>query len=207
MPGLTKPGGSSNYVPATPYAPRSSSSSLSKAAGNKLSKSTVQYASKPKIGSTSTGQYGGVPSAPTAQAGPVGDINSYLGGDSSYQQQLQQLAKALSDFGADATRRKGTLTSDYGVSKKALGDQRTLDLDALQDDYGARGMIRSGLYGKAVGDYETEYGNRVTDLDRRQQQALDALNQEQSQFGQQNVLQQQAAREAAIRRRAEQYGM
>jgi hypothetical protein len=199
MPGLSKSGGS--LKKSTP------TKSLSKAAGSKLSKSTaVQYASKPKVGANSSGQYGGVPSVPTATAGPI-DIEGYLGGDSSYQQQLRQLAKALADFGADATRRQGTLESDYGVSKKALGDQRLLDLDNLEDDYGSRGLLRSGLYGKAVGDYETEYGNRVTDLDRRQQQAMDALNQERSQFGNQNTLQQQAAREAAIRRRAEQYGM
>lgn len=184
--------------------------SLQKAAGKKLKSSggsTVQYAGKPSIGSTSTGQYGGTPSVPAANPGPVQDINSYLGGDSSYLQQLQQLAKALTDFGADADRRKGVLESDYGVSKKALGDQRNMDLKALEDDYGARGLVHSGLYGKAVGDYETEYGNRVTDLSRRQQQALGSLGQERSQFGQQNTLQQQAAREAAIRRRAEQYGV
>jgi hypothetical protein len=161
------------------------------------------------IGSNSTGRYGAVPSPPSTPAGggPVPDINSYLGGDSSYQQTLRQLAKAFSDFGADAGRRKGVLTSEYGVSKKALGDQRLMDLDSLEDDYGSRGLLRSGLYGQAVGDYEKEFGNRMSDLERRQQQALQQLLQEQSAFGQQNELQKQAAREDAIRRRAQQLGV
>lgn len=160
------------------------------------------------IRSNSSGSYGAVPSPPSsARPGPVQSIEAYLGGDSSYQQQLRQLAKAFNDFSADATRRKGVLTSEYGVSKKALGDQRTMDLEALEDDYGARGLIRSGLYGDAVGDYEKEYGLRVGDLDRRQQQALQQLLQEQSAFGQQNKLSKQAAREAAIRRRAENLGV
>lgn len=160
------------------------------------------------VRSNSRGSYGAVPSPPSgASSGPVKSIESYLGGDTNYQQQLRQLAKAFQDFSADATRRKGVLSSEYGVSKKALGDQRTMDLEALEDDYGARGMIRSGLYGDAVGDYEKEYGLRVSDLDRRQQQALQQLLQEQSAFGQQNKLSKQAARESAIRRRAENLGV
>lgn len=160
------------------------------------------------ISSNSSGHYGGVPSPPSGAApGPVADINSYLGGDSGYQQQLRQLAKALADFNADSTRRRGVLDSEYGVSKKAMGDQRTMDLSELEDDYGSRGMLRSGLYGKAVGDYEKEFGLRMTDLDRRQQQAIQQLLGESSAYGQQNKLSQQAAREQALRRRAEQMGV
>jgi hypothetical protein len=160
------------------------------------------------IKSTGTGSYGaasgGTPAVPPTQPG---DINTYLGGDSDYQDQLRQLSKALSDFQADVGRRKGTLESEYGISKKALGDQRGKDLQDMEADYAGRGMLKSGLYAGSVGDYEKEYGNRVSDLDRQQQQALQLLMQEQSQYGSQNDLEQQRLREEAIRRRAEQYGM
>jgi hypothetical protein len=196
---LSKPGGSLSK----------NKKSLSKAAGGRLrSKTTTpRYSGGPSIKSNSSGQYGATPPVPAQGAGNMGDINAYLGGESDYQDQLRQLAKALTDFQADAGRRQGTLESEYGLSKKALADQRGLDLQSLEDDYASRGMQRSGLYAGAVGDYEKEYGNRVSDLDRRQQQALQLLGQERSQYEQQNMLEQQAAREAAIRRRAEMYGV
>jgi hypothetical protein len=135
------------------------------------------------------------------------DINAFLNSDAGYQQSLREFGKAMQDFSADATRRKGNLESDYGTSKKALEDQRGLDLQALQDDYGARGLIRSGLYSDANAKYETEYGARQTDLSNRQNQALQALLQEQQQFQSASDVKQQTAKEQALRRRAEQYGV
>jgi hypothetical protein len=215
MPGLTKPGGGSKGSSSgTAYRPRQSYSPRSAAAGNKLKKSTpassggrVKYSSGPSIKSNSSGQYGATPPVPAAAPGNIDDVNAYLGGDSGYQDQLRQLAKALSDFQADTGRRQGTLDTEFGVSKRALGDQRTLDLDNIEEDYASRGLLKSGVYAGAVGDYEKEYGERVSDLDRRQQQALQLLMQERSSYENQNSLEQQAAREAAIRRRAETYGV
>ena len=201
---LRKSGGprDANNNPVLPRRNRTSGTATRTSSFN-----TPRYSGSP-IQSNSSGSYGATPSPPAATGpGPVPNLNSYLTGDSGYQQQLRQLAKAMNDFTADSTRRRGMLTSEYGVSKKALADQRGLDLDALEDDYGARGLIRSGLYGDAVGDYEKEYGLRASDLDRRQQQALQQLLQESSAYSQQNSLSKQAAREAAIRRRAEKYGV
>ena len=189
------------------YRPRGGTTTLKKQAASSRLKSRTGGGTGVKYQANSSGSYGAVPAVPAATAGPVPDINAYLGGDTTYQQQIRQFAKALSDFEADAGRRRGVLESDYGTSKRALGDQRGLDLKNLEEDYGSRGVLHSGLYGKAVGDYEKEYGERVTDLDRRQQEALNMLLQEQSQFGQQNTLSQQQAREEALRRRAEQYGV
>lgn len=207
--GSTNRGASGQTYKRTPsgqtYKPRGGTTAIKKqAASSRLKQQTgtgVKYAAN------SSGSYGAVPAVPAATAGPVPDINAYLGGDTTYQQQIKQFAKALSDFEADAGRRRGILESDYGTSKRALGDQRGLDLKNLEEDYGSRGMIRSGLYGQAVGDYEKEFGERSADLERRQQEALNMLLQEQSQFGQQNTLSQQQAREEALRRRAEQYGV
>ena len=164
-------------------------------------------ASRPKISSNSSGSYARPQAPPATQPGPIVDINAYLNSDSGYQQQLREFAKAMQDFTADTTRRRGDLTSDFDTSKRALGDQRTLDLKAMEDDFGARGLIRSGLYGESVGNYEKEYGNRVTDLGNQQNQALAALLAEEGQFNSTSALKQQAAREDAIRRRAEATGV
>jgi len=162
----------------------------------------------------SSGRYSAPQSVPQANPGPIApvtppppSIDDFLNSDSGYQQQLREFANALGLFDADVTRRRGTLEQDYNSSKKAMEDQRVKDLDLLEDDYGARGILRSGLYADAVGDYEQEYGTRQSDLLRRQNDALATLDTEGNRFRSQQDLQKQAAREAAIRRRAEQYGI
>lgn len=173
------------------------------------SSSTIRTASKKRA--STGGRYSAPSSVPTGGQGPVQpvvpDTNTFLNQDAGYQQQLRDFTNALAQFNADVTRRKGILESDYGTSKKAMEDQKVKDLLNLQDDYGARGVLRSGLYGKAVGDYNTEFGSRMTDLGNKQTQALDALGQETNRYKSQQDLQQQAAREEAIRRRAIQYGV
>ncbi len=161
--------------------------------------------------SNGSGRYSAPSNIPASNPGPiqpvVPDLNTFLNQDAGYQQQLRDFTNALAQFNADVTRRKGILESDYGTSKKAMEDQKVKDLLSLQDDYGARGVLRSGLYGKAVGDYNTEFGTRMTDLGNKQTQALDSLTQEGNRYKSQQDLQQQAAREEAIRRRAAQYGV
>src|SRR5437660_3195037 len=101
-------------------------------------------APKPRIVTNSQGSYV-KPSAPAAPSVPSMDV--FLNQDSGYQQQLREFAKSLNDFNADVTRRRGSLDTQYGVSQKAMNDQSVIDLDALKQDYGARGMLRYGLYG------------------------------------------------------------
>ena len=174
-------------------------------------RTVVRSAPRTSVSSRSSGRYSAPTSVPASSPGPiqpvVPDINTFLNQDSGYQQQLRDFTNALAQFNADVTRRKGILESDYGTSKKAMEDQKVKDLLSLQDDYGARGILRSGLYGKAVGDYNTEFGTRMTDLGNKQTQALDALTQESNRYKSQQDLQQQAAREEAIRRRAAQFGV
>lgn len=195
------------------------SSSALNSAGDSQSQRINDAGRKKVTVKSSSGRYGNsvarrsgsVSQVPAANPGPVQpvapDINSFLNQDTGYQQQMRDFANALSQFSADVTRRKGSVESEYGLSSKAMNDQKVLDLDNLEDDYGARGMLRSGLYGKAVGDYNTEFNTRFEDLTRRQKEALGLLDQEKGRFTSQQQLQQQAARESAIRRRAEQYGV
>lgn len=159
------------------------------------------------MGSNSQGQYTR-PSGPPAEGpGPVPTLDSFLGTDTTYQNQLRNFAKALTDMTADITRRKGVFNSEFAQSDKALRDQRGLDLEALEEDYASRGILKSGVYGGAVSDYETEFNKRIADLLRRRNQSLGALDQELLQFRSAQELQKQAAREAAARRRAETYGV
>lgn len=155
-----------------------------------------------------TGQYVRPQAPPQATSpGPIQNIESYLGADTGYQQQIRSFNQTLQDFLADVTRRRGTLETDYGTSKKAAEDQRVMDLDKIKDDYGARGLGRSGLYADAVGDYNTEYGTRMSELERRQKEAMAGITQEEGNYKSQQELKTQQAKEQAIARRAAQYGL
>jgi hypothetical protein len=157
---------------------------------------------------SSSGQYvQAPPSVPSAGPGAIPDIGAYLNQDSSYQDQLRQFALALSDMNADVTRRRGSLTTGYDSSVKALNDQKVKDLSNMEADYGARGLLRSGLYAKAQGDYNTEFNTRSQDLATQENDALSQLAQQLNQFTSQQQLQSEAARQAAIQRRAAQYGV
>jgi hypothetical protein len=120
---------------------------------------------------------------------------------------LKQFANALSLFNADLGRRRGGVETDYASSQKAMNDQKVQDLNNLEADYGARGVLRSGLYGKAVGDYNNEFDTRMTDLGTKKTDALAGLDQENSRYTSQQQLQQEAAKQDAIRRRAAQFGI
>lgn len=162
--------------------------------------------SRAPLVTNSSGRYSR-PSAPPAVApGPI-DPNAFLGSDIGYQDQLRQFAKALTDFQADVTRRRGDVNTDYASSQKALGDQKVIDLRNLESDFGSRGLLHSGVYGNAVGDYNKEFNQRFSDLTSSRDKTLAQLLQEGNQFSTQQELQKQAAREAALRRRAETLGV
>lgn len=171
----------------------------------------------PPIRTTSTGRYSPPAPPPSGNApGRVAEVKPppkppsvgrFLNRDTGYQQQLRDLARTFSDFEADVTRRRGGLKTETAESRRALGQQRGKDLEALEEDFGSRGLVRSGLYAGAVGDYESEFGERMTDLESRLKEALAQLEQERGQFGGKQKAERQRAREQAIRRRAEKYGL
>lgn len=171
----------------------------------------TSYVSSGPVRSNSSGRYSAPAPPPPANPGPIKpitpSIDTFLNQDTGYQDQMNQFGNALTQFLADVQRRRGVLTSDYGSSTKAMADQKVLDLRNMEADYGARGLLTSGLYGRAQGDYNNEYNTRFSDLGNKQTQAMDSLNQEQGRFTSQQDLQKQQAKEQAIRRRAEQYGV
>lgn len=152
---------------------------------------------------------GGRPSAPPPAApGPMQtDPNAWLGSDVPYQDQLRQLQLALSNFNADVTRRQGDIGTQYETSNKAMQDQKGIDLKNMEADWAGRGLLRSGLYAGAVGDYNKEFDQRIADLLSGRDRSLAQLLQEQNQFKTQQELDAQAAREQALRRRSESLGI
>jgi hypothetical protein len=178
------------------------------AAGSAALAPTVKKtaATKPAISSGPSGRYSAAPSAPPAAMPGAQDPNAWLGSDTGYQDQLRQLQLAMTNFGADVGRRQGEINTDYNTSNRAMGKQKDLDLKSMESDWAGRGMIRSGLYGDAVGNYNEEFNQRLAELLSGRDRALSQLTQEQQAFQTQQELDQQAAREAALRRRAQGLG-
>lgn len=158
------------------------------------------------ISSGPSGKYSRPAAPPAAAPGPI-DPNAWLGADTGYQDQLRQLQLALANFNADVTRRQGDIGTQYESSNKAMQDQKVIDLKNMESDWAGRGLLRSGLYAGAVGDYNKEFDQRIADLLSGRDRSLAQLLQEQNQFKTQQELDAQAAREQALRRRSESLGV
>lgn len=177
------------------------------AVGSGIRMPTQSRVPTPRITAGPSGRYSRPAPPPAVAPGPVNtDPNAWLGSDVGYQDQIRQLQLALSNFNADVTRRQGSVNTDYGTSERALQGQKVQDLEDMESDWAGRGLIRSGLYAGAVGDYNKEFGERLAELLSSKNKALSQLTQEQNQFKTQQALEQQAAREAALRRRASNLG-
>jgi hypothetical protein len=156
-----------------------------------------------RVSAGPTGKYSRSSAPPAPTPGPMNtDPNAWLGTDTQYQDALRQLQLASTNFGADITRRQGEVNTDYDTSNRAMGQQKVQDLDNMENDWAGRGLIRSGLYAGAVGDYNQEFDQRMAELVSARDRTLAQLIQEQQAFQTQQQLDQQAAREAALRRKS-----
>lgn len=165
-------------------------------------------APRPGISSGPSGKYSRPSAPPPAAPGPINtDPNAWLGADVGYQDQLRQLQLALSNFNSDVTRRQGDVGTQYDTSNHAMQQQKEVDLRNMEADWAGRGLLRSGLYANAQGDYNKEFDQRVSELLSGRDRALAQLTQEQNAFKTQQELDQQAAREAALRRKASGLGV
>lgn len=134
-------------------------------------------------------------------------IDKYLAGDTTYQGQVSSYQKQLQDFINQNNSQQGVVGQDFATALSKLQDQRGLDLQNLQNDFAARGLINSGLYTDALGQYDTQYQGQVNDLGTGKQRSLDQLLQDLAGYKTENSTSLAAAKQDAIRRRAAQYGI
>ncbi len=153
----------------------------------------------------SGGGGGGAPAA--APAPPPPSLNSWLKTDADYQDQLRAFAKTLADETSNITQRQGTVKADYQSGVSAMGDQRVKDLQDIMNDFAARGLLKSGLYGQRQADYEKTYNTNLGNLSRNETTQLGDLGTEQTQFQRQQELQKETARKEAAARRAAKFGL
>lgn len=134
-------------------------------------------------------------------------LSKWLAGDDTYQQQISQFNKQKTDYTAQYNRQKQVTQRDYGESQRALNLQGTQDRELQANDFAGRGILRSGVYAKALGDYNTDFQTKLKNLVQGQTDTLGNLSDERTNFFRQIALELQAAKQDAIRRRAAQLGL
>lgn len=138
---------------------------------------------------------------------PKPNVDTLVGGDPSYQQGLSELQRVMNAFRVSNQDSQADVRTAFKTASERMGAERKRALTDIGDDFGARGLARSGMFAKADSDYDTEYNNRVTDLTRDRTSTLSNLASELSNFQGLNQSRQQELRLDAIRRRSEQLGV
>jgi hypothetical protein len=85
--------------------------------------------------------------------------------------------------------------------------ERERALEAMKDEFASRGLLTSGLYGEAQGDYNTDWTQQMGTLEQANSAFLADLLSQQTNFSREQQLATEAAKQEALRRRAERYGV
>jgi len=133
--------------------------------------------------------------------------NKQLAADSTYMDQKALLDKARRDYIAQQNFAKTGYNTKYAMDVNSYNTNRKAAVSDQENDYAARGMMQSGLYGDAMAKTANDYDQRKATLDLARSQYLGGLTNDLSNFtSQQGIVTTQAKQEAAARRAA-QYGI
>jgi hypothetical protein len=143
------------------------------------------------------------PVVPVAPKPP--SIDSYLAGDSIYQQTLSGGKRTLADLLSEIARRKGEAGTQYTQTRSGMESDRTDQLESLRNEFASRGLINSGLYAEEQGNFQKKFTDQLTALDQQQSGLMaDLLSQENNAKREQDLAL-QAAKQEALARRAAKY--
>ncbi len=161
--------------------------------------STLSIAGKPKPVSAPK---------PAAPAKPQqSELNKWLAGDTTYQQQLSQFNRSKGEYESQYGRQKGISERDYAESQRNLDLQGQRDRMDQQNQFAGRGILHSGVFAKALGDYNTDFQQRTRALTTGKTDVLGDLAAQRTNFLRQLQLESDAAKQDAIRRRAQKLGI
>jgi hypothetical protein len=121
--------------------------------------------------------------------------------DASYWDELNALLKNAEQYKANMAVQKGRVGQDYSAMLADMNRQKGRDLPAIENDFAARGIVKSGLYGKRVGEYEQDYQDALGDMARQRDRALQDISIGYNNYLDQWRMQKQQAQKAAIQRK------
>lgn len=162
------------------------------------------------VGSNATGHISSFapppPPPPPAPPAPP-SLDAFSAKDSTYQNQLAALKKALADYSAQQGQAKTQYLTGYAGDLDSLKTNRTQGLQNLEDDYASRGLLQSGLYANSLSNLNTDFDKRQAALDQARAAFLAQQSNDFTNFQSEQQLTQQQALQAAAARRAAQYGL
>lgn len=165
------------------------------------------YSAPSGVSNTSNGTIAPIaaPAPPPAPVTP--SVDDWLAGDATYKTQTDALSKAWKDYENSKTLQTNQYNTDYTGNTQKLGEAKIQAGTDLADDYASRGVVTSGMYGKAYTDYLKNYADRQKGLDTNKSDFLANLtNAEGIYKGSQDVTGAKAKQDA-INRRASKYDL
>ena len=156
---------------------------------------------------TPSNKTGSRPAKEKAKPKKPSATSKYLAGDTTYQQQLADYNKSKADYLANYNRQSGLVNRDYAESTRALNRQGAQDRLDQQNDFAGRGILHSGVFAKALGDYNTDFNARMASLTNGKTDQLGDLAAQRNSFLQQLQIEMNNAKQDALRRRAAQLGI
>jgi hypothetical protein len=138
---------------------------------------------------------------------PTSALSKYLAGDTTYQQQLADFQRSKAEYNSNYTRQSGIVNRDYAESQRALNRQGAQDRLDQQNDFAGRGILHSGVFATALGNYNTDFNARVKSLVTGKTDQIGDLGAQQKSFLSQLATEINNARQDAIRRRAAKLGI
>jgi hypothetical protein len=126
--------------------------------------------------------------------------------DSEYLSELRAIEKALAAYRSKMGVNRTRAGTQFKISGRDLRQQKDRDLENLKDDFAARGIVLSGVYGDKQGEYNQLWGQQNSELGRQYKDALSDITRNYNEYLQETNTQKEQARLAAIRRRAQKLG-
>lgn len=138
---------------------------------------------------------------------PQSPLEKWLAGDTTYQQQLTALNQEQSAAQSNRTRQDQITNRNFSSTQRQMNTQAGQDRQNQQYDFAGRGILHSGVYAKALGDYNSDFQTKMNNLI---QGRTDTLSQSAADFNdllRQISLQKNSAKQDAIRRRQQELGI
>lgn len=134
-------------------------------------------------------------------------VKKWLANDTTYQATINALNKALADYKARMNQQRGQYDTEYNMNLGNLNTSRRAAVDDQQNDFASRGVLRSGVYAKSLGELSSDYDARRNALDTGRANYRADLSSALRDFQTEQALAKQNARQNAINRRAARYGI
>lgn len=134
-------------------------------------------------------------------------VQKYLSGDLTYKSQVADLQRNLENYLTEYRGNREDVKESFSDTLSKMQRERGRSLQDIGEDFAGRGLIHSGLYGKAYSDYNDEFNIRRNELRDDRSEQLEDLQTNKKLFKEQTRSVRRNARDEALRRRAQKLGL